>query len=633
MSLVTLDFETYYNKDYSLSKMTMEAYIRDPRFEVILFAWKIDNGPTKWATGTHNDIKKQLDELELHKHMVLCHNTKFDASILNWHFDIRPKFLLDTMLMARPRIVELGSMSLASLAKYFNLGVKGGYVVNAMGMLRRGFTGTELGRYGEYCCTDVELTHKLLGKVKLPNRELRLIDLILRMYTQPLIELDDELLTKYHAETVAEKNSMLERLCREVPDLFVDALAESWAENDGAQIHEAVKKQLMSNPKLADLLERLGVDPPRKISVTTEKETYAFAKSDPEFVALADHENPLVRAVVTTRLGVKSTIEETRALSFLEIARRGPLPVPYQYYAAHTGRLGGSDKINLQNMRRGGTLRKTLRPPKGYIFVVGDSSQIEARETAWFCEQADLVSDFAAGVDIYSKFATRVFGYEVDRNKKEIGPDGKEFLPFFDEGFVGKTCILGLGFGTGADKLQKTLRNGPRPILYDVVRCTEIVGIYRHGYRNIPRMWYALDETLGKKGERFFGPGGIVKMTHDRVTLPNGMAIMYNDLYREGEELTYKAERGRAKIYGAKCLENIVQALACITVFDQMLDISTRHRVVMSSHDEIVLCVPESQADEAQRDLRQIMSTAPAWAPGLPIACKVYTGYTYGDAK
>ena len=634
MSLVTLDFETYYSKEYSLSRITMEAYIRDPQFQVILFSWKIDKGNTQWVTGTHAEIKRQLDELELHKHAVLCHNTKFDGAILNWIFDIRPKFLMDTMLMARPLYPITGSVSLASLAKYFGLGVKGGYVINAMGKRREDFSAHELANYAEYCCNDVELTHKLLQEVKLPLRELKLIDLILRMYTQPLVELDQELLVKYHAQTIAEKEGMLQKICDTVPDLFVDAIAEAWKNNDNAPPLDAIKKQLMSGPKLAALLEKLGIDPPMKISPTTGKETYAFSKADPEFTALLEHEDPMVQALVNTRLGVKTTIEETRAKSFLDISRRGPLPVPYQYYAAHTGRLGGSDKINLQNLRRGGTLRKSIRPPKGYIFVVGDSAQVEARMTGWFCDQADLTSDFAAKVDIYSKFATTIFGYEVDRKIKEVDQNGEEYYPYFEEGFVGKTCILGLGFGMGADKFQSSLKRGEKPLDYDIVRCTEIVSIYRHTYRMIPRMWYALDDQLGKSSFRYFGPNKLVRMESDKVILPNGMSILYHDLRREGNgELTYQAERTRAKIYGAKCLENIIQALACIAVFDQMMDISKRHRVVMSSHDEIVLCVPESQADDALQDLKQTMSTAPEWAPGLPIACDVNMGYTYGDAK
>lgn len=319
MDLITIDTETYYDRDYSLSKITTEEYIRSTLFEVIGVGVKVNHGETQWASGSMADLKSWLQKsFNWDNSMVLAHNTAFDGAILSWRFGIRPVAWLDTLCMGRAlHGVEVGG-SLKALAERYGIGEKGNEVLNAIGKRRLDFAPDELARYGDYCINDVELTYKLFHKMvkNFPKKELRIIDTTLRMFIDPVLDLDKELL-EGHLRTVQLKKE--------------DLLASCGAD----------KAELMSNEKFAELLRSIGVEPPTKISPTTGKLAYAFAKSDEDFKALAEHEDPRVQTLVAARLGNKSTLEETRTQRFMDIASRGKLPVPIRYYAAHTGRFGG----------------------------------------------------------------------------------------------------------------------------------------------------------------------------------------------------------------------------------------------------------------------------------------------------
>jgi DNA polymerase len=392
MDIVTIDFETYYDQKFSLSKMTTEAYIRDPQFEIIGVGIKVNDYPTDWYAG--DNVGKFLKSLDYSKRAILCHNTAFDGAILAWHFGINPRLWLDTLSMARPLHNLTVGGSLAALTTHYGLGKKGDEVVQALGKHKADFTAEELAKYGEYCINDVELTHALFNKLKVgfPSSELLVIDQTLRMYTEPVIELDVPLLEK-HLEEVRTRKRML------LTDLGLTGVSE-----------EALTKMLMSNEIFAKYLKNLGIDPPTKISARTGKEAWAFAKTDKGMTDLLEHPDERVQAVVTARLGTKSTIEETRTESLIGVAGRGRLPIMLNYYGAHTGRFSGGDKLNLQNLPSRGntTIRRALKAPEGQLLVSCDSSQIEARTVAWVAGQDDLVQAFRDKRDVYSEFATEV---------------------------------------------------------------------------------------------------------------------------------------------------------------------------------------------------------------------------------
>lgn len=624
--LVCLDFETYYSKDYGLKKYTTEAYIRDPQFEVIGVAVKVDNYPTDWFSGSMKEIKEWLSVIPWEESNLVCHNTAFDGAILAWRFGIRPRYYMDTLSMSRPLHGLSVGGSLAALAKHYGIGAKGTEVLDALGKKRVDFEPGELAKYGEYCKNDTELTYTLFNLLKpeIPAKEMYMIDMMLRMFIDPVLELDAGKLETHLINVQKKKEILMNRI-------------DSTIGRDA----------LMSNPQFAEVLKKMGVEPPMKISLRTGKESYAFGKTDPEFKKLLDHEDERVQAVVSARLGVKSTLEETRTQSFIGIAERGPLPILLNYYGAHTGRASGGDKINLQNLPRGGELRKSMRAPAKHKLVASDSAQIEARVVAWFAGESGLVEAFRNKVDIYSEFASDVYQRPINRKRMEI-VDGKETFPDFIEGFVGKTCILGLGYGMGKDKFKATLKIGQAGVSVDMPLsdAERVVNLYRQKYPMIVALWKQGQEALEAmvKGYEYdLGVGIKLKCKDNKIYLPNGMFVNYPNLRKSGNEFLYDARYGANKIYGGKVIENVVQALARIIVFDQMAKIdqafkkknskTNRFKVVLTVHDEVVACVPEVAVDKCTEFMEKVMSTPPSWCSDLPIACEANSGYNYGDCK
>ena len=609
MDLITLDFETYYDKEYSLSKITTEAYVRDPRFETVGVSVKLNNGKTEWASGTHEQIKRYLNTFPWDTAMLLCHNTMFDGAILNWCYNIRPRMLTDTMCIARALHGVEARANLASLAERYKIGEKGTEVLDALGKHRGDFTPEELSAYGDYCINDVELTYKLFSIMarKFPKSELRLIDLTLRMFTEPTLELDDELLVSHLSDVKARKDKLL-----------VDAGVED-------------KKDLMSNPKFAELLKGFDVEPPMKISATTGKETYAFAKSDEGFKALLEHENPKVKSLVEARLGNKSSLEETRTQRFIDISKRGLLPVPVKYYAAHTGRWGGSDKINLQNLpsrgANGKKLKSSIVAPTGHTLIDCDSSQIEARVLAWLAGQKDLTAQFAAGEDVYKYMASSIYSVSVKNVTK-------------DQRFVGKTTILGAGYGMGAVKFQAQLQGFGVYIELDEAR--RIIEIYRGTNGAISQLWRDANnmvQYMARGDSVQFGKEGVLQVDARRnaIIIPNGIPMFYHGLAAEkserGYEYTYRTRKGPNRIYGGKVVENVCQAIARCIIGHQMILLAKRYKAVLTVHDSIIICVPDEELVEAQVYMEECMSQTPDWAEGLPITCESGTGKSYGECE
>ena len=560
MDLITLDFETYYSKEFSLGKLTTEEYIRDPRFEVIGVSVKLNNQGTEWASGTREELTTYLKTFPWDNSLVVAHNTMFDGAILSWIFDIHPKVYGDTLCMARAYHGVESSGSLKALAERHKIGEKGTEVIDALGKKRLDFNEEELERYGDYCINDVDLTYKLfniMGK-GFPKKEFKLIDATLRMFVEPILELAQDMLEQHLTETRASKDELL-------------------------TASGVSKEELMSNPKFAEVLKSLGVEPPMKISLTTGKEAFAFAKSDEGFKALESHPDEKVQALVMARLGTKSTLEETRTQRFIDIAKRGLLPVPVKYYA---------------------------------------------RVLAWLAEQDDLTKAFTDGEDVYVKMASRIY----DKAEEDVTKD---------ERFVGKTTILGAGYGMGALKFQSQLKTFGSDMPIDEAR--RVISIYREANWKINNLWRDAQQILvslsNKELPMRLGRGKVLVTVPEKnaIRLPSGLLMRYEDLdYEQGEkgiEFSYQTRRGRTRIYGGKVVENVCQAIARCIIGEQMLEINKKHRAVLTVHDSIVCCVKDEEVTDAQKYIEECMRWTPEWADGLPINCESGTGKTYGDCE
>jgi len=618
VKLITLDFETYYDSKIKLGfkHQTTEEYVRDKRFEVIGVGVQVDDSAAEWFSGSRKEILGYLERLDIPGSALLCHNTIFDGCILSWIFGIKPAQMLDTLCMARAlHGVEVGG-SLAKLAERYNLGKKGDEVVSAEGKQRLDFTREELARYGEYCKNDVDLTFRLFQELSsaLPEDEFSLIDMTLRMFTEPVFHVDDALLQERGEELREEKNALLEGLMEKLK----------------CETAEQVRKKLASNKQFAELLLEHGITAPTKESKTTGKQTYALAKNDEGFLALTEHEDPFIQQLCSVRLGTKSTIEESRIERFIDVGKRnkGKLPIPLKYYGAHTGRWAGSDKVNFQNLPSRDKKKKALKnavvAPDGHLVINCDSSQIEARVLAWLAGQNDVVEQFAKGEDVYSLFATKIY----DRPITKADPV---------ERFVGKTCILGLGYGTGALKLQHTLKTTPPGAVVTEDKAREYVNTYREANNHITDLWDEGDEAIknladwGKIKAFYYGQNRCVMVTKDGIRLPNGLMIRYPDLELNSGKYEYQSRKGAVSLWGGSLVENVVQALARIVVGQQMLKIQERYRVALTVHDAAVVVVKEAELDNALAYIVECMKWTPDWASGLPVTCEAHYGESYGD--
>lgn len=622
MSLITLDFETYYtDKDLGFRTQTTEEYIRDPRFEVIGVSVQVNDGSPVWFSGERETTRKWLAQFNWKESLVLAHNTLFDGAILAWHFGIKPMALADTLCMARAlHGVEVGG-SLAKLATRYNVGVKGDEVVKAINKRRVDFTQEELALYGEYCRNDVDLTYKLflLMIPSFPQEELKLIDMTLKMFTEPVLYVEQSTLQERLTELQEEKSRLLQGLMEQLK----------------CATEEEVREKLSSNKKFAEVITGFGIEVPYKTSVTTGKQIPALAKKDEGFIALTEHDDPFIQQLCAVRLGTKSTLEEKRIERFMDIGKRnkGALPIPLKYYGAHTGRWSGTDKVNFQNLPsrdpKKKALKKAIVPPDGYMVINSDSSQIEARVLAWLAGQEDVVKQFANGEDVYSIFASNVYGRKITKADPT-------------ERFVGKTCILGLGYGTGAMKLQHTLATSqPVSVKLDEEECKRIVGVYRDNNSSIIALWREADRMLETMIDRkikvkiMFGEYGCVFYDNDGIILPNGFRIRYPNLRRvtkdEKTQIVYDSRKGEVSIWGGAVVENVVQALARIVVGTQMCEINDKYRVALTVHDAAVVVADADDVEDAIEFVTSVMSKAPDWAKGLPVACEAKVGVTYGD--
>ena len=629
------DLETHWSTDYSIRKLDPPSYILDPRFEAIMMGTAIGNEEPALLDGP--DIPYWLADLPDNVAMV-SHNALFDMAILSWRYDYRPRVIVDTVSIARTLLGhQYRHVDLATLAAHYGL-QKGDAVQKSKGLTRAEIIAT--GLYSElagYCLQDVRICRTIALDLipKLPPEEIILQDMIARCAVDPALKLDTGLLAEHHGEILLEKQKVLAHAMRH---------------------GLACKDQLMSNPQFAELLQSKGIVPPMKISNTTGESTYAFAKKDPQFLELQNHDDPGVQALIEARLTFKSTGEETRTARMLNIASldfpfhggTNTMPIPLVVGAAHTHRLGGGWQLNAQNWGRTSPIRKAILAPEGFKIVAADSSQIEARMNAWFCGQTDLVEQFRSGEDVYASFASEVYGFRVT---KDTHPRERR---------VGKTGILQLGYQSGPAKFKDTLwvdtfndPDGAVEITDDDAQ--EVVSTYRTKYSKISRMWRWLHYTaipiLAGEGAYIqqlkkhvtaleFGP---VKFSKGLVTGPDlgsgqGLCLYYDNLREEDEQWLFDYGGSTEKLYGGKLLENTIQFLARLVVMSAAVRLKKplelySSRLTHSSHDEIVYIVPNEHVSVAAKMIEQEMTRPPIWAPTLPLACEIGIAVNYGDAK
>ena len=598
MPTLCIDYETAFSKDYSLTTLTSTEYIRDSRFEAIMCGFKLNDEPTHVAVG--EDIQKAFS---FYKgiDVGVAFNAAFDGAIAAERYNWKPQRWVDPMGLARAGM-RLKSNSLASVSTALGLAPKLEMPDSVKGKWLKDLSKAELEGLAVYCKRDTDLAKAiydcLIGGFS--EFELKLLNWTVEAVISPLLEVDVAMLEGYVIELQKNRTAVLA----------------------GAGI---TLPEIMSNPKFALALQNLGVSPPMKISPRTGKETFAFSKKDQGLLELQTHPDLRVQTVVSARLQLKSTIEETRAARLSAIGRTGPLPVPLLYGGAHTGRLSGTGGVNLQNLSRGSKLRDSLIAPQGYTLIVGDSAQIEARVLAVLAEQTDLVDSFRKGEDIYCEMASFIYGRPITK-ADEL------------ERWLGKSVILGAGYGMSAQTFEKFLVAQGKP-LASKDWYTKAINAYRKKNANIVKLWNRFGTAIpyiAREDINEFNSGGLsLKLGQYRLERHKGrIPLLYPSLRRYGSEWIYNStEREVNKIYGGKLTENVVQALARDIVMEQLLEVHSKYPVVMAVHDEIIAIAPESEGQKAADFMLKVMSTPPYWWPDLPVKAEVGHGRIYGELK
>lgn len=655
--LVTLDFETYYDSDYTLSKLSTSEYVRDPRFKAQMVGIKIGRKKTKVVL--HKNIAAELKKINWATHSVLCHNIQFDGFILSHRYGIVPARYYDTLGMARGlHSNEIGA-GLDEVAKFYGgQGKIDGALEKTKGVLD--WSKTMIAETSVYCANDVDETFRVFCEMhaKYPAKEMDLIHMTARMFCAPVLQVDIPRVQAEYEREVQRREELLLTLLD--PRDYDDVLTGQDKKLEGKERDVRITKKVVgSNERFVQLFTDMGIARgalPRKISPAWAKKSasereeaidskwsFAFAKDDLEFLAMpeqvwsyfpdldpnydghvliaAAHSTKL-QQLIDTRIAVKSTTNITRAERFLKAGAGGmPLPVGYAYYRAHTGRFGGNNKMNMQNLTRGGELRLSILAAKGHAIAVADSGQIEARVNGWLWGQNDLLDAFRHKRDVYSEFATAVYGRTITKSNET-------------ERHVGKVCVLGLGYQMGALKLQLTLAKGALggpPIAMSFDQCQHIVSTYRRAYYKIQQGWKMCSEIIEQMAAGIDGEYKCLSWGDDNgvgyINLPNGMRLKYPDLRKAvGEkgwdEWSYQSGAVRKKIYGGLLCENLVQALARIIVMDQMLMIDKKYPVVMTTHDEVVAHPKLRAAQQCYDYMHQCMVTAPWWCPDIPLAAE-----------
>jgi len=637
-NVVTVDFESRFSDAEKLGfkHQSTEEYIRDPRWLTYGVGVKKGSNPSLWLYG-HKKVAEFFRRSDFKATTMLAHNAKFDGLVLSHHYDVRPQHWVDTRSLASMMFGNnLQSTSLAHLTKLLLPGEDKDQRVLFDLEGRYRLSPEEAYEMGEYCKGDCDKAHMLYslfyrwmkGNDEARDFNLLTVDFVTRMFTDPMLELDPDPLAEVLAIEESEKQAAL--------DLSV-------ATN---------MVQVRSNKQLATLLQSHGVTPPTKISPTTGKETYAFAQSDPSFVKLVDHDNPAVANLVKARLRIKTSIMDTRARSYLGVAQRGTWPVDLNLSGARTthrlsGGSGGGG--NPQNLGRGSKLRKAVMAPRGFQMMSVDSTNVELRIAMALARESEVLSAlWDPTTDLYVMFAAQMYGKVPEDVTKH-------------ERLCGKIAMLSLQYGTGWGGYMNAAYGWG--VELEAEEAMRVVALYRATFPHIVATWKQLDYVLAKleRGQQegwwndrlvFANPNTTAGCAG--FTMPaTGLSITYPKLryQRDGDERRelvysrYNQDTHRledARLWGAKCFENICQALARNVVFGQQLkldrylkeEVDPACRTVMSIHDESLCLIPDHiHMDKVCTMAEKIFSESPKWWPELPVFGEAHAGATYADCK
>ena len=659
-NILFLDFETYYAHTYTLSKMTIPEYLLDPRYETILCAVALNGESSHIVDGP--DFGEYISKIDPETTATVTFNALFDNAILAWHYGWVPKLMLDSMNMARAlRGHILPKLNLETVCKVLGFPHDKSTILKVIDMRREHIraTATLWTEFCSYANRDNERSRDIFKLLipEFPQSEMKIMDLVIRCAVQPRFMLDAAHL-KAHLHNVRAQKVKLVNACQPAgAKLLPDTATAEQIKNAGKVFG------IMSAPQFQKTLEAFGVEVETKPGANNTR-IACFAKTDQFMADLKEHPDSRVQALACARLGLKSTLEESRTERLIAIAAcnwercrdgsprlysGGTAPIPLRYAGAHTHRLSGDWRLNMQNMPagRGGkeaSLRKGFVAPPGHTVVAGDLAQIEARLVAWLAGATDLLAEFTkVGGDPYSAFASLIFGFPVNRKYKDP-LTGK--APHAVHGFIGKTGVLGLGYQCGDKKFYTMVDMLARVMGIDLASvipwtpelAARTVFTYRTRYHQIPALWQLLRNAVyavwSRPGDAVMNVGPVT-IRYAEIEGPNSLKMLYHNPRQEWTgEYVYTYGFGTYKMYGGKMLENIIQFLARIIIMNAALRLNDLgYRFVLQSHDELVFIVPTDDVVNAKKIIHRELIRRPSWGRDIPLDAEVNHGPSYGDVK
>lgn len=653
-TVVVLDFETYFDEDYSLKKMSTIEYIQDDRFEALGLACLEMNQPFKdyenathfWANvGEHLEYLQRQYGDNLQNCTVVAQNARFDLGILRYRYNLVPDYFIDTRGLAQHWNARAKN-GVADLCKRHNLPAKGD-TLEFKGLTRRRryfqpksrrkqkplpqrrpmLTDEWWVKLSEYACNDVvrewEIFCIYVARLSTPEVELPVQQHTLNLWFKPRIAID------------TGKAGELKRQMDEAIDKAVAETGCTRGEISGERSFENL------------LIGELGDEYQSYTKPAKNKKGWklAIAKADPEREMLETHSNERVRQLMAAKNAMSSWPGHIKRINrFIDQAKAagGLLPMPLIYYGGHTGRWSGTEKLNPQNLGSRGhplvnAVRHILIAPEGQTLVIADASQIEARVLAWIAGQWDLVEQFANGEPIYCRFAEKVLGRRV-RKPKAGGIPEVEAAHKQARNEVGKVGILGCGYGMGASKMST--QYGTDPTLAE-----SIVNTYRKEHEKITRFWRDIEGAFrytAKYKRECALPRGLWFHSEEGcdviITLPSGRECKYHNVRVRpggyGDEITVFNHREKKwdHFWGGHLTENVVQAMSRDILWYGIDGMEQDgYPVALHCHDELIACVPEDDGEQALGRAIGHLSTRPSWGPDLPLAAEGVVSKRYGE--
>lgn len=676
--VLVIDFETYFDESYSMGRkadsLSTIEYVTDPRFETVSCTFTQMTAEYPFAAyDAHTLFVAKEESVAAHirylqdrygqnfeSATVVAQNARFDLTVLAKHHGIFPKFFIDTLGLAR-HLNSRQHNDLGTLCTQYSLPPKGdtsqfnGLTFRTrvakpkkkgpqLPLPRPKFTDIQVEALAAYNVNDNlrewELFTIMLPQISNPATELRIMQLTIEMFTQPMLRVN----FAKGEELVRQFNEQIDKTIGAVQlsdDLRYKAVLQGEPlGREHISGNNSFEGLMLTAIELAgeNALAYTKFGKPNKDG--SPKAMLALAKSDDERDVLLNHPDPTIRALMQARAAIKSWpnhISRVERIMAQAKANDGILPVPLNYHGAHTGRDSGSEKINLQNLGSRGdplitAIRNMLETQPGYTLLIVDAAQVEARGCDWIAGQADSVERWALNQDQYSIFASSVVGYTVRKPTTFDPPTIAKRLKWARDS-IGKVGVLGCQFGMGGDKAEGYAQGA-----IDNATAHKIVETYRSTHAQVVQFWRDVERAFVHtaryhrpcsmpRGLRFdpYNEVGVI------ITLPNGRELHYPRVKlvagaygRDTAEVYNALEHKWEYTWGGTLTENIVQAFCRDILMETMLRLhDLGHRTAHRVHDELVIPVPDDQGEALLKIAHAEMSRTPVWAPGLPLGADV----------